>query len=85
MKILIKTAIILTIIGSAAVSQFKSQPETKPSVAESLIRPDGGGLLFGWFDPSRFVMHNSYSLSYTTSGSKGFSLGTLTSSMAYRI
>jgi hypothetical protein len=24
-------------------------------------------------------------LSYTTSGSKGFSLGTLTSSMAYRI
>lgn len=85
MKNLIKTAIILTIIGSIAVSQFKSQPETKPSVAESLIRPDGGGLLFGWFDPSRFVMHNSYSLSYTSSGSKGFSLGTLTSSMAYQI
>jgi hypothetical protein len=85
MKTLLKIAIVLTIISSVAVSQFKSQPETRPSVAESLIRPDGGGLLFGWFDPSRFTMRNSYSLSYTTSGGKGFSLGALTSNLAYQI
>jgi hypothetical protein len=50
-----------------------------------MIRPDDGGLLFGWFDPSRFTMHSSYTLSYTTSDGKGFSLGTLTSSLAYHI
>jgi len=30
-------------------------------------------------------MHNSYTLSYTTSGSKGYSLGELTSNIAYQI
>lgn len=85
MKILIKVAAVLIIISTVSTAQFKSQPEVKPSVSESLIRPDGGSLLFGWFDPSRFTMHNSYSLSYTTSGDKGFSLGTLTSSLAYQI
>ena len=85
MKILLKTAMALMVISMTAVGQFKSQPEARQSVTESMIRPDGGGLLFGWFDPSRFTMHNSYSLSYTTSGGKGFSLGTLTSSLAYQI
>jgi hypothetical protein len=50
-----------------------------------MIRQDGGGLLFGWFNPDRLTVRNSYSLSYTTSGGKSFSLGTLTSSLAYQI
>jgi hypothetical protein len=31
------------------------------------------------------TIHNSYSLSYTTSGGKGYSLGDLTSNIAYQI
>ena len=85
MKIFIKTILVLIVISFTAVGQFRSQPEARSSVTESMIRQDDGGLLFGWFDPSRFTMHNSYSLSYTTSGGKGFSLGTLTSSLAYQI
>lgn len=85
MKILIRIAIVIFIGGSFTFAQFKSQPESIPSVTESIIRQDDGGLLFGWFDPSRLTMHNSYSLSYTTSGGKGFSLGTLTSSLGYQI
>ncbi len=84
-----KTTIkILTILITASVSisaQYKNRPETRPTVSESIIRSDEGGLLFGWFDPSRLSFRHSYSLSYTTSGGKGFSLGALTSTMAYQI
>jgi len=85
MKILIKTMLILALVNFTAAGQFRSQPEARFSVTESIIRQDGGGLLFGWFDPSRLTVRNNYTLSYTTSGGKGFSLGTLTSSLAYQI
>jgi hypothetical protein len=84
MKILGKTVLILLLFTTIAVTQFKSQPEARSSAGEALIRPDDGGLLFGWFDPSRLTMHNSYSLSYTTSGGKGYSLGALTSNIGYQ-
>lgn len=85
MKILIKTTLVLTVFSLIAVGQFKSQPETRSSIKESMIRQDDSGLLFGWFDPSRLTIHNSYSLSYTTSAGRGYSLGALTSSLAYQI
>ena len=85
MNILIKTTMVFMVFCGIAVGQFRSQPEARSSAGESLLRPDDGGLLFGWFDPSRLTMHNSYSLSYTTSGSKGYSLGELTSNIAYQI
>jgi len=85
MKILIKTMLVLALVNFTAAGQFRSQPEARSSAIESIIRQDGGGLLFGWFDPSRLTVRNNYTLSYTTSGGKGFSLGTLTSSLAYQI
>jgi hypothetical protein len=85
MKILIKSILVLLVFSSIGLSQFRSQPEARSSAGESLLRPDDGGLLFGWFDPSRLTMHNSYSLSYTTSGGRGYSLGALTSNIAYQI
>ena len=85
MNIFMKTALVLFVMSTIAVCQFRSQPEARSSVGESLLRPDDGGLLFGWFDPSRLTIHNSYSLSYTTSGGKGYSLGDLTSNIAYQI
>jgi hypothetical protein len=85
MKNLILIVIMSFVFSAVTICQFKSRPESVPSVTESMLRPDGGGLLFGWFDPSRFTMRNSYSLSYTTSGGKGYSLGTLTSSLEYQI
>jgi len=84
MKILIKTATVLFIVSVIATSQFRSQPEARSSAGESLLRSDDG-LLFGWFDPSRLTIHNSYSLSYSTSGGRGYSLGALTSNIAYQI
>ena len=85
MNIFMKTALVLLVCCTAAFGQFRSQQDARSSVGGSLLRPDDGGLLFGWFDPSRLTIHNSYSLSYTTSGGKGYSLGALTSSLAYQI
>jgi len=85
MNILIKTMIVLLILSAIAVGQFRYQPEARSSAGESLLRQDDGGLLFGWFDPSRLSVRNSYSLSYSTSGGKGYSLGELTSNIAYQI
>ena len=84
MKFLIKTTTVLLVMSAIAVGQFRNQPEARSSAGESLLRPDDG-LLFGWFDPSRLTIRNSYSLSYTTSGGKGYSLGELTSNIAYQI
>ena len=85
MKILGKTVFILLLFTTLAVTQFKSQPEARSSAGEALIRPDDGSLLFGWFDPSRLIIHNSYTISYTTSGGKGYSLGALTSNIGYQL
>ena len=85
MRILVSVILALCVISIAASAQFKLKPESTPAVSESMVRPDDSGLLFGWFDPSRLTFHNSYSLSYTTSGGKGFSLGALTSSLGYQI
>jgi hypothetical protein len=85
MKIFIELVILLSLVGMLVFAQYRNRPESMPTVTESIIRSDDGGLLFGWFNPSKLSFHNSYSLSYTTTGGKGFSLGSLTSSIGYQI
>ncbi|MGB2869339.1 MAG: hypothetical protein WBD36_12870 [Bacteroidota bacterium] len=76
--------VILVFVSSIAPGQFKSQGESRTSVNESMVRSDGGGLILGWFDPSKFSMHHSYSLSYSTFGGQSMSLGVYTNSMFYQ-
>ncbi len=73
------------LLGLSATAQWKSKPDEKVPVSESLVRSDRGGLLFGWFDPANFTMGHSYSMSYTTSGGMGYSLGEYTNTMLYQI
>ncbi|HWP83101.1 MAG TPA: hypothetical protein VNN76_10655 [Bacteroidota bacterium] len=84
MKKLLGLAIVLVAAGSVAFGQFKANIEPKPTVSESLVRPDDG-LIFGWFDPSRLTMRHSYSLSYSSFGGRGLSLGVYTNSLYYQI
>lgn len=85
MKTAKKVVLVLACFSLTAFAQFKQQVESKPSVSESLIRPEESGLMFGWFDPSRLTMHHSYSLSYMTGGGQGLSLGVYTNSLFYKI
>jgi hypothetical protein len=77
--------LVATCVSVPLMAQFKKQVDSRPSVSESLVRAESSNLLFGWFDPNRFSMHQSYSLSYMTAGGQGMSLGVLTSSMFYKL
>ena len=76
--------LVVLFCATTASAQFKSTVEPQPSVAESMLRSDNGGLLFGWFDPSKFNMRQSFSLSYQTFGGQGMSLGVYTNSLSYQ-
>src|SRR3990172_1365680 len=74
----------LLVVSVPLMAQFKQQVESRPSVSESLVRPQNSNFLFGWFDPSQLSFHHSYSLSYMNVGGQGLSLGVLTSSLFYK-
>lgn len=78
-------AVLVLCVSVPLVAQFKEKAGSRPSVGESLVRQQNSNLLFGWFDPSRFSMHQSYSLSYMSIGGQGLSLGVYTNSMYYKI
>ncbi len=76
---------LVLLVPSAGLAQFKAQLEQEPNVADAIVRQDQSSLLFGWFDPSRFSMHHSLSMSYATMGGQGMSLGMYTNSMQYQV
>jgi hypothetical protein len=69
---------------TTASAQFKTSIEPRSTVAESILKSDDGGFLFGLFNPNNFSMHHSFSLSYQTFGGQGLSMGMYTNSMAYK-
>ncbi len=73
------------VVSAIASAQFKTKTSEEPSVGQSLIRSDDSGFLFGWFDPSKLKMTQSYSLSYQTFGQNGLALGVYTNSLSYQI
>jgi hypothetical protein len=75
---------VLIISAAAAQAQFRVPPQGETSVPDGLIRETPASLLLGWFDPDRFQMRHSFSLSYMTAGDQGLSLGMYTNSMMYQ-
>lgn len=76
--------LVVMLCFTTATAQFKSKVEPRQTVSESIMRTDGGSFLFGWFDPSKFNMRHSFSLSYQTFGGQGLSMGIYTNSMMYK-
>ena len=75
---------VLVLISSVGLAQFKSQVEDQARVSDVLMH-QSPSLLFGWFNPDRFHMNHSVSFSYQSFGGRGISLGTYTNSMRYDI
>lgn len=81
---LVKMIILGICLAGIAQAQFKGQrPESHTNVGEAVIRPSEG-LLFGWLDLSRLSMRHSYSLSYSSFGGQGLSVGMYTNSLFYK-
>ena len=79
-------AFALLLIASPLRAQT-SPTFTAPTTSESFSSPRPGGLLpRGLFDPSRFTLHTSLSMGYTSGGGPyGGSAGLFTSSLGYRV
>lgn len=80
--------IFITVLVGAGFSfaQLKSQEQTRPTVASSLVHPapSMSGFL-SWFNPENFMMRHNFSLQYMSGGGYGLSLATYTNTMFYKI
>lgn len=85
MKTIVPLLLAVLLVNGIAFAQFKTKLNDEPSVSESIVRSDDSGLLFGWFDPGKLKMSQSFSLSYQTFGNQGLSLGVYTNSLSYQI
>lgn len=86
MKKVVGLMALVLLFSSVSYAQFRDQLSDEPSVESSLFKPDnGGGSLFGFFNPANFSMHQTISMSYMTAGGQSLSLAMYTNSMSYRI
>jgi hypothetical protein len=74
-------AVVLSV--SCAEAQFKSQVGRESRPYDGPGGNSSTSFLFGWFNPDKFHMRHSFSMSYMTSAGQGLSLGTYTNSMMY--
>ncbi|MCI0708318.1 MAG: hypothetical protein L0Y80_12640 [Ignavibacteriae bacterium] len=84
MRTVIYTFVALLLAGSLSVAQLKSKIETPPPVSESMMKPGSSDYLLGLFDPSKFSMKHSFTMSYSSFGGEGLSLGVYTNSLMYQ-
>lgn len=79
--------ILFLFIGVSAYGQFRpgiGAPEEDPRSAKAAMTDNGGGFLSGLFDPTRFSMHHTYSMSFSASGNASIGLGVFTNTFRYR-
>ena len=85
MKSLVWSIVAVVLAFGTLSAQFKTKMDEEPDVSQSLVRSDDSGSLFGWFDPGKLKMAQSFSLSYQTFGKNGVSLGVYTNSLSYQV
>jgi len=84
MKKRVSCVVLVMLASCVALAQFKQQPQEEPRISDGLLSHEPDGSLFlGWFNPEKFQMHHAFSLSYSTMGGQGMSLGTYTNTMMY--
>lgn len=79
--------ILFLLISSSAFAQFRpglgGVKEEDPRSARTAMT-EGGGLLSALFDPTRFSMNQTYSMSFSTFGKNSVGLGVFTNTFNYR-
>jgi hypothetical protein len=78
-------ALVVVLAHTSVFAQFKSQAEEKPSVAESMIRPEDSSNFLGFFNPQNFMMRQSFSFSTMLLGGKNIGVAMYTNSMFYKL
>lgn len=80
--------ILFLLIGVSAYGQFRTGlgglREDDPRSVKTAMTDNGGGFLSGLFDPTRFSMHQTYSMSFSSSAGASVGLGVFTNTFSYR-
>lgn len=79
-----KTVLIFFLVSFAVFGQFKEDSENKIPIKSALTNNSASGLILSFFDPSKFSMDHSFSMSYSSFGSNGIALGVYTNTMGYQ-
>ena len=84
-KIVLLLILILSLIPYIALGQLKRQ-DSPAQIKEEITRPYGDQFIgFSIFDPARFNMSHSFSMSYFSVGGKGLSQSLYLNTMSYQL
>ncbi len=78
--VILALVVFLPLMGWA---QFKSQAKL-PNISQ-VIASDAAHSMFSLFDPTRFSMHHSLSMSYMTIGGRGMMVNSYMNTMEFRL
>jgi hypothetical protein len=78
------SVIIILMLTTSAVGQFRDDGSRTPSVKEGIISEDRN-FLFGFLNSDNFIMRHTFNVSYSTFAGQGVSLTSYTNSMFYRL
>ena len=77
--------ILVCLSGSVSFAQFRNAPHTDDASLNTLDAMKGGdSFLSTIFDPARFSMHQSYSMSFISGGGGSTGLSMFTNTFSYR-
>lgn len=80
-----KLAVLVVLILSMSVfAQYRDDGLNSPSVKEGIV-DENSGFGLGFLNSENFHMSHSFSMSFTSFGGNGISLGSYTNSMFYRL
>jgi hypothetical protein len=82
-----KTYILIFLLAFSftAFAQFRDNGLNKPDIKNGITNGSSGTNFLGFLNADNFRMRHTFSLSYTTFGGNGISLGTYTNSMYYKL
>ena len=79
-----KLLLIFIFSSLSAFGQFRDDGLNQPKVTEGIV-DQSSGFAFGFLNSENFQMRHSFSLSYSSFGGQGMSLGSYTNSMFYKL
>lgn len=78
-----KILLILLFFATFTYSQFKEQPVKPENIKSVMVNSYPSNFLLGFINPNNLQMNHSFSMSYSSFGSQGVSLGVYTNSISY--
>lgn len=80
-----KIFLLIILFPFLTIAQFKSDSDKKINILSGIANQSSSSFLSNFFNPEKFSMTHSMSMSYSSFGNQGIALGVYTNNMAYKI